>query len=304
MSRARVHGADDPVADTRDGNAMLAEMLREAATLLAAQKANPFRVAAYRKAADTIARLPISVRRLFAEQGRAGLDALPSVGRGIAGAIAEILLSGRWSQLDRLRGIVDAPHLFASVPGIGATLSERIHDELGVDTLEGLEAAAHDGRLERVPGVGPRRAEAARAVLAQWLGRTRGPGLASASTPMDGGPAVDLLLDVDREYREKAQAGVLPTIAPRRFNPPGEAWLPVLHGWRAPWHFTALYSNTARAHELGREHDWVVVYVFDGDHVERQNTIVTETRGPLVGRRVVRGRERECRDWYEHAVPA
>jgi hypothetical protein len=117
-------------------------------------------------------------------------------------------------------------------------------------------------------------------------------------------PPLEAVLDVDREYRTKAQAGQLPRITPRRFNPQGKAWLPVLHVRRGSWHFTALYSNTARAHELGREHDWVVMYFYDGDHNERQCTVVTETRGPLVGRRVVRGRERECRDWYERAVAA
>jgi hypothetical protein len=63
--------------------------------------------------------------------------------------------------------------------------------------------------------------------------------------PAVDGPGADLLLDVDREYRHGAAAGQLPTIAPRRFNAEGKAWLPVLHG-----------------------------------------------------RRVVRGREGECRDWY------
>jgi DNA polymerase (family 10) len=293
-----------PVGEPADDNARVADMLREAAMLLAAQEANPFRVAAYRKAADTIVGLTIGVRRLFDEQGRAGLDALPSIGPGIAAAVAEILVSGRWSQLDRLRGSTDARHLFASIPGIGTELSERIHDEIGVDTLEALEAAAHDGRLEGVRGVGPRRASAIRAVLAQRLARVRAARSAGVSASPEGEPAVDVLLDVDREYRAKAHAGELPTIAPRRFNPRGEAWLPVLHTQRAPWHFTALYSNTARAHELGREHDWVVVYFYDGDHVERQNTVVTETHGPLVGRRVVRGREHACRDWYDHPVGA
>jgi hypothetical protein len=56
---------------------------------------------------------------------------------------------------------------------------------------------------------------------------------------------------------------------------------------------TALFSNTARAHALGRTHDWVVLfYERNGD--EGQCTVVTETRGPLAGRRVVRGRESEC----------
>jgi hypothetical protein len=108
------------------------------------------------------------------------------------------------------------------------------------------------------------------------------------------GPGAATLLDIDREYREKAAAGTLRTIAPRRFNPEGKAWLPVLHTRRGPWHFTVLYSNTARAHELGRTHDWVVVYFYDDDHREGQHTIVTETQGPLAGQRVVRGREAEC----------
>lgn len=72
---------------------------------------------------------------------------------------------------------------------------------------------------------------------------------------------------------------------------------------RDPWHFTALFSNTARAHELNRTRDWVVIYFYDDDHDEGQHTVVTETSGRLKGRRVVRGREAECRDFYE-ATPA
>ena len=103
-----------------------------------------------------------------------------------------------------------------------------------------------------------------------------------------------VLLDVDKEYRDKAKASKLPTIAPRRFNPEGKAWLPVLHAHRDHWHFSALYSNTALAHKLERTHDWVVMYYYDDHHQEGQHTVVTETRGPLTGRRVVRGRETEC----------
>jgi len=108
-------------------------------------------------------------------------------------------------------------------------------------------------------------------------------------------PPVEMLLDVDREYRAGAAAGTLPKIAPKRFNPDGSAWLPVLHTERPGWHFTALYSNTARAHELDRVHDWVVLYGEDAAHHERQYTVVTAGRGALIGQRVVRGREAECR---------
>ena len=110
------------------------------------------------------------------------------------------------------------------------------------------------------------------------------------------------LLDVDSEYLEEAAAGRLSTVAPRRFNPKGQSWLPILHTQRDEWHFTALFSNTARAHELGRTQDWVVVYFYDDDHQEGQHTIVTETRGPLEGKRVIRGREPECAAYYRSSV--
>jgi hypothetical protein len=111
-------------------------------------------------------------------------------------------------------------------------------------------------------------------------------------------PSVGVLLDIDREYREKARAGELQRIAPRRMNPEGKAWLPVLHTRYGPWHFTALFSNTLRAHEMHRVYDWVVIFHSDAEGGEGQATVVTERRGLLAGKRVVRGREPECARHY------
>jgi DNA polymerase (family X) len=105
---------------------------------------------------------------------------------------------------------------------------------------------------------------------------------------------VEELLDVDREYREKAAAGELPVIAPQRFNPSGDRWLPVLHTRRGRRRYTALYSNTERAHRLGRTRDWVVLYGRD-ESGEHQYTVITATHGALRGHRVVAGHERQCR---------
>jgi hypothetical protein len=63
---------------------------------------------------------------------------------------------------------------------------------------------------------------------------------------------------------------------------------------RKGWSLTALFSNTARAHELGKTHDWVVIY-YDKGGRQGQCTVITAGTGPLKGERVVRGRERECR---------
>ena len=275
-------------------NQDIASRLREAADILEQQAANPFRVRAYRRAAETISRLDEDLPALVEQGGIDALVELPNIGRGIATAINEILATGRWAQLERMRGSLDPVQRLQAVPGIGPGLAEHIHDELHVDTLEGLELAAHDGRLEALKGIGPRRAEMIRASLENMLGRVRPRGYET----VQGGPSIAVLLDVDREYRDKAAAGTLPTIAPRRFNPKNESWLPILHTERDEWHFTALFSNTGRAHDLGRTRDWVVIYFYNDHHEEGQHTIVTETRGPLVGNRVVRGREDECRDFH------
>ena len=52
-----------------------------------------------------------------------------------------------------------------------------------------------------------------------------------------------------------------------------------LHAVRGSWHFTALYSNTARAHQLGRVTDWVVLFFHKDSQAEGQRTVVTEARG-------------------------
>lgn len=115
---------------------------------------------------------------------------------------------------------------------------------------------------------------------------------------MSDAPTVEVLLDVDREYREKARAGLLRKIAPRRFNPERDAWLPVLNTRYGPWHFTALFSNTELAHEMHRTRDWVVIFCCDDEGDDGQVTVVTERRGNLTGERVVRGREPECARYY------
>jgi len=279
-----------------ENNARIAERLRQAATLLSVDEASRFRAAAYRRAADAIVALPEDVAVIVERGGRNALDAIPGVGPAIAGAIAQMLTTGRWSLLERLKGTSNPEAMFRSVPGIGPELSKRIHEHLHVETLEALEAAAHDGRLERVPGISARRAAMVRGALAELLARVR-PRPASPAPE----PEVALLLDVDHEYREKAARGELRKIAPKRFNPTGEAWLPILNTVRGPWHFTALYSNTARAHEFGRVTDWVVIYFYRDRAPEGQRTVVTETNGPSRGQRVVRGREADSMQYYAAA---
>jgi hypothetical protein len=287
-------------------NAQVADILEQVAERLEAQHANVYRVDAYRAGAAVVRRHETSIQDLALTGGRPALDALPQIGSSLSLAIDEIAHTGKLRLLDRLDGQLSPVELFKTVPGIGEELAERIHRELDIDTLEALEVAAHDGRLDEVAGFGPRRLEAVRDILATMLARSsRGRSRrfdelerlgARVPSPQHPGerPEVDLLLDVDREYRNKAEANELPRIAPKRNNPDGAAWLPILHSLQEGWHFTALYSNTDRAHELGRTRDWVVIY-YERDGHEGQCTVVTEYQGPRAGQRVVRGRENEAR---------
>lgn len=276
-------------------NEQVAGRLEEAARLLRDQGADRYRVTAYQRAAMTVRGHPRPVDEIFRRHGLEGLKEIRGVGDTIARAIRELLAHGRLPMLDRLRGEADPVALLASVPGIGRQLAERLHDELGLETLADLEAAAHDGRLDTVAGFGEKRLAGIRDSLAHRLGRVHIPRVAGAGVALS--PPVAELLDVDREYREKAFAGQLRLIAPRRFNPTGRAWLPILHTQRGDRHYTALYSNTARAHQAGKTTDWVVLYHDDGSG-ERLQTVITAARGPLGGRRVVAGREPECLAFY------
>jgi hypothetical protein len=284
----------DPM--TRE-NMIIADRLREAAALLEQQEANRFRVAAYRKAAETVESLADDVGLIFRTEGFQGLTALPGIGTQIGGAIAEMIRTGQWTQLERLRGTLDPQSLLSTIPGIGANLARRMVDDLHIDTLEGLEMAVYDGRLAKLPGFGPRRIAMVRAALTEILRRRRRHRIDRPEPP------IDVLLDVDREYREKAVAKNLRLIAPKRFNPANEAWLPVLHTERGRWEFTVLYSNTALAHSLGRTRDWVVIYFQSVSSPEGRRTVVTETSGPIKDKRVVRGRESECIEHYGKAWP-
>lgn len=294
MAAPHSGAAGPPKVDNQE----IAEVLERVADLLEAQGGEPYRVRAYRTGAATLRGLDRPASRIVAEEGRSGLEKLRGIGKSIAALVDEYTHTLRLGLLDRLEGQVSPEDLFATVPGIGEELAERIHHALGVETLEELEAAAHDGRLERVPGIGPRRARGVRDTLAVMLSRSgrrrarRRRWLESQESAPADLPSVPLLLEIDALYRSKAEAGELRTIRPRRFNPDGTARLPVLHVDRDGWSFNVLYSNTARAHELHRTRDWVVVY-WERDGHEDQCTVVTERRGPLAGRRVVRGREQE-----------
>jgi hypothetical protein len=278
-------------------NDEIADLLERIAALLEAQEANPYRCNAYRAAGRLTREMDRPLSEIAYTEGTEGLQKLPGIGTHIAAVVAGYVRTGRIPLLEQLEESLQPDRLFRSLPGIGPTLAARIVRELGMDSLEGLELAAHDGRLESLPGFGPRRTCAVRAALAGVLNRSGQRRTRAVRRDLGVQPPLSAIFAVDARYREGAESGELPRIAPRRFNEEGQAWLPIFRSERAGWNFTALFSNTARAHQLDRTHDWVVIY-FERNGSAGQCTVVTEPRGPLRGQRVVRGREGECREHY------
>ena len=281
-------------------NEEIAALLERIGQLLETKESNPYRVRAYLSAAATVRGEDNPVAELAGDH--AMLTRLPGIGDSLAALVSEYVETGTSALLRELEGTTDPGAVFDTVPGLGQTLARRIAETLDIRTLEELEQAAHDGRLNKVEGFGEERVRAVQTALAGMLSNTAQrrarQRTSEESNADDAEPPIALLLDVDSEYRRKASAGDLGTIAPKRFNPEGKAWLPILHTQRGVWSFTALFSNTARAHEAGKINDWVVIYFERPGQREEQRTVVTQTQGPLAGRRVVRGRETETRRHY------
>jgi len=135
-------------------NAEIAGLLREIALLLALQDENPFKVRAYERAARSIETLP---EPLSDFKSLADLEQIPGLGEALARKLHELLTTGRLEYLERQRkqvprGLVEV----ALLPGLGPKRAQRLFTELGIDSLQALEAAAHSGKLRTLKGFGPK----------------------------------------------------------------------------------------------------------------------------------------------------
>jgi DNA polymerase (family 10) len=136
-------------------NQDIAAIFDEIADLLELQQANPFRIRAYRRAAQTLRSQPHELADRVAE-GKP-LRKLPGIGKDLEGKILEILGTGRCKALDSLRkkvpgGLEDLLHL----PGLGPARVRQLREELGITSPAKLRKAIETGRLTRLKGFGPR----------------------------------------------------------------------------------------------------------------------------------------------------
>jgi len=146
-------------------NAALAAALRELAARLDLDGVE-HAPRAYQRAADTIERERRPVARIFAEEGVAGLDALPGIGEHIAETLRELLETGHIERLERLRRAtgVDVMGLLG-VDGVGPKHLKTLWQKLKVRSVADLEHAVAQKRVQDLPGFGPRSEERLHDVL-------------------------------------------------------------------------------------------------------------------------------------------
>ncbi len=134
-------------------NAKIARFFEETAEILEILGENPFRVRSYLNAARAVRDL----NRNAAAAAKAGEDltAIPGIGESIAAKIGEIAATGRLKYLEELKEKIppQLPSLLR-ISGLGPKKVKLFHEKLGIDSIDSLEKAAREGRLDGLEGVG------------------------------------------------------------------------------------------------------------------------------------------------------
>ena len=130
----------------------VAAVLTEIGTLLELKGENPFKTRAYQNAARTLESLPEPLEKLVAEQR---LGELKGFGDALVDKITQLVTTGNLPYYDELKASV-APGLIEmlGIPSLGPKKVKKLHDELGVDTIEALEAACKAGKVAVLDGFG------------------------------------------------------------------------------------------------------------------------------------------------------
>ena len=135
-------------------NLAIARILGEIADLLEIKSENPFKIRAYRNAADTVAHLGTAVASLTAEERRG----IPGIGKDLAARIGELVDTGSSPYHQELLQEFPPTVLdLLRLQGVGPKTVALLYHGVGVRTLEELEQAARDGRIRALKGMGAKK---------------------------------------------------------------------------------------------------------------------------------------------------
>ena len=135
----------------------IAHLFRTMGALLEIKGEDGFKVKAYERAADSLLRGDYDLEKM-AREGR--LLEIPGIGKNLEPKLREIIETGRSGFLERLvrevpEGLLD----LLRVPGIGAKTARLLHESLGIASLDDLEKALQEHRVQSLPGLGRKREE-------------------------------------------------------------------------------------------------------------------------------------------------
>ena len=131
----------------------IARVFQDVADLLELKGEIPFKVRAYQKAARAIEHLPTEIEQMVKEGSN--LRDIPGVGEAIAKKTMELVTTGKLRYYEELRAeFPEGISALLDIPGVGPKTAFRLSSELGIQSIEDLEAAILDGRVAGLPRLG------------------------------------------------------------------------------------------------------------------------------------------------------
>jgi DNA polymerase (family 10) len=141
-------------------NEAIARRFYRLAALMEIRGDDPFRLRSYRNAAEAIEVWPTPLKEIAEQEGVAGLQTIPGIGKAIAGKVVELLERGSFAAWDRLTTETPETVLdLVELPGIGPKTAAMFHQKFKVSSVEDLKKFVEGGGLETVDGIGPKTAE-------------------------------------------------------------------------------------------------------------------------------------------------
>ena len=141
-------------------NEAIARRFYRLAALMEIRGDDPFRLRSYRNAAEALETWPTPLKQIAKDEGIAGLQTIPGVGKAIAQKIIDLLDRGTFDAWERLTAETPETVLdLLELPGVGPKTAAMLHQKFKVSSLKELKKFVAGGGLDVVDGIGPKTAE-------------------------------------------------------------------------------------------------------------------------------------------------